>query len=167
MVIKSETLLDLPDKYYIAIGEVIYRWALLEFQMQAIIWRALDIDNKKGRTLTIGADSKALFGMLRTVNLRWAVNKTEIRMIKALVSDAQDIGDERHILAHGVWVYPQNGKQSNIHLTYMKSSSHRILPKTERLPLRRIKTVATKLRKINERAESLYQRIGARQKASS
>ena len=45
--------LQLPSRYYAPIGEVIYRWALLEFQMQAIIWRAMGIDNPQGRTLTI------------------------------------------------------------------------------------------------------------------
>ena len=67
-----ELPIKMPPKYYPAIGEVVYRQALLEFQMQVIIWRALELDNKKGRTLTVGMGAKPLIGIIKTITLRWA-----------------------------------------------------------------------------------------------
>ena len=158
--------LELPSKYYPAIGETLYRWALLEFQMQAIIWRAMGLDNRQGRTLTVGMKAPVLIGILRTLTLKWAVNKTEIRSIKALATDAQDLADDRNILAHGVWMYPQGGDPSDVFLHYMKKSHYRILPHAEKKSPRNIKSTATKIRKLNERAERLLARIVVRQKAS-
>ncbi|MCZ6637298.1 MAG: hypothetical protein O7C66_03790 [Alphaproteobacteria bacterium] len=133
--------------------------------MQVIIWRALELDNKKGRTLTVGMGAKPLIGIIKTITLRWAVNKTEIRVIKALAAVASEVYDDRNNLAHGVWMYPENGNPNDIYLHYMKTPrAYRILPKAEKLHPRDIKSTATKIKRLNERAERLINRIEKRQK---
>ncbi len=63
--------LKLPVKYYAPIGEFIFRWAQLEYQMQEIIWRSLDIDNPEGRTLTVGMGARALFACKAGADSPW------------------------------------------------------------------------------------------------
>jgi hypothetical protein len=158
--------LQLPPRYYAPIGEVIYRWALLEFQMQAIIWRAMELDNKQGRTLTVGMDARVLTGIFRTLNRRWAANKTEIKMIGSLAKDVFDLYDDRNNLAHGVWMYPRGGKQSDVWLSYMKPSQNRILPRAEKRMPRQIIATANKIKKLNRRAERLINRLEKRPPSS-
>ena len=151
--------LELPNRYYAPIGEVLYRWALLEFQIQAIIWRTLSIDNKQGRTLTVGMDAKVLVGILRTLMRYWAANRTEIRMMESLAKHTQALTDDWNILAHGVWMYPLGGTSSNVYLTYMKKSHQRILPFVEKRRPHQITATANKLRKLNKRADRLIKRL--------
>lgn len=159
--------LQLPTTYYSAIGETLYRWALLEYQMQEIIWRALDIDNKKGRTLTVGMGSRTLIGILRTLSRRWAANKTEAQMLNSLANGASQIVETRNNIAHGTWQYPRGGKATDIHLIYMKASDQRIMPKAEKTRAAHVRSTARKIRHLNERAEKIIARLEARQQSSS
>ena len=52
-LVVDDVAIDLPSKYYPAIGEFLFRYAQLEYQMHEIIWRALDLENTEGRVLTI------------------------------------------------------------------------------------------------------------------
>ena len=158
--------LQLPSRYYAPIGEVIYRWALLEYQMQEIIWRAMGIDNQQGRTLTVGMDARVLTGIFRTLIRRWAANKTETKMISSLARDTSDLYDDRNNLAHGVWGYPSGSKQSDVWLHYMKPSKNRILPRAEKRTPRQIRATANKIKELNQRAERLINRLEKRQRTS-
>ena len=161
-----EIPLQLPSRYYAPIGEAIYRWALLEYQMQEIIWRAMGIDNQQGRTLTIGMDARGLTRIFRTLTQRWAVNKTEAKMISSLAKDTSNLYDDRNYLAHGAWGYPRGGKQSDVWLSYMKASHNRILPRVEKKTPRQITATANKIKKLNQRAERLLNRLEKRQQPS-
>ena len=155
--------LKLPDRYYAPIGETLYRWALLEFQIQAVIWRALGINNKQGRILTVGMDARVLVGILRTLMRYAAANKIEARMMKSLADDTQNLADSRNILAHGAWMYPIGGNPSDVYLHYMKKAHERIVPFAQKYRPRQITATATKIRKLNERAGRLIKRIEKRQ----
>ncbi len=160
--------IKLPAKYYPAIGELLYRWALLEFQMQVIIWRTLNIDNKKGRTLTVGMSARALMAILRTMSLRWAGNKTDIQMLNSIAKHAGKLINVRNSVAHGTWMYPSGGRKTAIRLHFMKETpEHRLLPRTKKYTPDKIKTDVGKLARINERAEALITMIEARQPPST
>ena len=86
MAREFDNALRLPTEYYAPIGEVIYRWAQLEYQMHEIIWRSLGIDNKTGRTLTIGMDARTLCGILGTLTKRWLTHPTEKQMANSIAT---------------------------------------------------------------------------------
>jgi len=67
MAVVRDFVLNLPQQYYLAIGEFMFRVGQLEVQMQEILWRAIDVDNKQGRVLTVGTAAKTIRSMLQTV----------------------------------------------------------------------------------------------------
>src|SRR5687767_8002568 len=92
--VMMEVSINLPHQYYPALGEFVFRCAQLEYQLQEMTWRAIDIDNKQGRVLTIGAPTKALRGMLLTITSthskeRWVKNKTHVQEINSIVRQAK------------------------------------------------------------------------------
>ena len=48
---------SLPATYYRYIGEVVFRWTLVEEHLQTIIWHVMALDWKQGRLLTFGSDA--------------------------------------------------------------------------------------------------------------
>ena len=120
---------DLPENYYSAIGEIIFRWAQLEHQMQEIIWHAVGIGPKEGRMLTVGMNERTLSAMLSTLSLRWLVNVTEKRMARTIIKGVNHNADFRNQLAHGSWQYPEGGKSGDVYLHYMRENKqHRLMP---------------------------------------
>jgi hypothetical protein len=95
--------LDIPARHYGAIGQVVAQWARLEYMLQALIWRAMGLDNKQGRVLTVAMPGRALFGALRSLELRWIKDRQTANAIRTLARDAQRLKDERDAIAHGVW----------------------------------------------------------------
>jgi len=156
--------LHLPQEYYTAIGEVIFRSAQLEYQMQEIIWRALEIDNKQGRTLTIGMDARTLSAILGTLTQRWLTNATEKQLAHSIAKGVRGLAPFRNYLAHGSWQYPEGGDPTDVYLHYMKETKHRIMPKAVKHEPRDIKANAEKLRRLNEKAQKLIFRLDAKQK---
>src|SRR6202040_3775807 len=93
----------------------------LEYLMQEIIWRSLDIDNKQGRTLTIGADGRVLRATLATVTStdRWVITPHYVQEINRTVAVAKEHAKLRNQLAHGSWQHPP-GQPSKIRMHFMK-----------------------------------------------
>ena len=71
----NDFVMNLPYQYYPAIGEFIFRCGQLENQLHAILWRAIDIDNKQGR-LKAGDPNKISLGMTKLEVMR-ALGKPE------------------------------------------------------------------------------------------
>ena len=163
MVRESDSALTLPSEYYAPIGEVIYRWAQLEYQMQEIIWRAVGIDNKLGRTLTVGMSAKTLIAILGTLTQKWLTHPTEKQMANSIAKGVRSLADFRNHLAHGSWQYPKGGDPSDIHMSYMKETELRILPREKKHEPPEIQERADELRRLNERAQNLIHRLDAKQ----
>ncbi len=163
MIREYDNALRLSAKYYTPIGEVIFRWAQLEYQMQEIIWRALGIDNKQGRTLTVGMGARTLAAVLGTLTKQWISDPTETQMTHSIAKGVRSLSDFRNQLAHGSWQYPKGGRKTDVFLHYMKETDQRILPKAVKHEPTEIKAQAEKLRRLNEKAQDLIHRLDARQ----
>ena len=155
--------LKLPVKYYAPIGEFIFRWAQLEYQMHEIIWRSLGIDNPQGRTLTVGMGARVLRGILGTLTLKWLTHPTEKQMATSIARGMRELDDFRNQLAHGSWQYPQGGRKSDVYLHYMKETKQRIMPTAIKHEPTEIKEKVEKLRRLNEKAQELIFLLDARQ----
>ena len=160
MAQNNEVDLDLPHPYYAAIGEYIFLCSQLEYQISKIIWRAMDLDNKQGRTLTIGMKVNVLRGILTTITNtdRWVKNKTHLQEINVIRNQCREFSKLRIHLAYGVWGYLTGGDKSNVALSYMKESNEKMLVKrdtsiTDAEFHRRI----GKVRAINLRAQRLIE----------
>jgi hypothetical protein len=154
----------LPPEYYAPFGELIFRWAQLEYQMQEIIWRAMGLDNKQGRVLTIGKDARAIIQTLRTITLRWTNNATDKQLACSIAHGATQVIEFRNHLAHCSWQHPP-GEPDNVYLHYMKEKEERLLPKAKKHDPDEIRAKADKLQKLNEKAAKLIARLEERQRA--
>ncbi|MCH7888874.1 MAG: hypothetical protein IIA00_06305 [Proteobacteria bacterium] len=163
MAREFDTALTLPPEYYPPIGEFMYRWAQLEYQMQEIIWRAVGIDNRVGRTLTVGMGVKTLTAILGTLTRRWLAHPTEKQMADSLAKGVRSLTLFRNHLAHGSWEYPKGGDPSDIYMIYMRETEQRILPTAKKHEPPEIQKNANELRRLNEKAQKLIHRLDARQ----
>lgn len=132
----NDFVMNLPHQYYPAIGEFIFRCGQLENQLHEILWRAIDINNKQGRVLTIGTDAKVVRGMLSTVTSDeskgfWIPisEKTLRQTINSLVKNSKEFTKLRNKIAHGTWQSPVGGKAHDVRLLFMKEQDEKYYAK--------------------------------------
>lgn len=141
-VVICDFVMDLPHEYYPCLGEFMFRCSQLEMQMHEILWRAMNIGNKEGRVLTIGAGAQTIRGMLSTVTSdetqgMWLSRKRDkierrlIQEIDSLVSRSRDFTELRNRIAHGSWQSPL-GDHSDVQLLFMKEQSEKYLARIDR-----------------------------------
>lgn len=159
MVSFEHPAMDLEQEYYSAIGEFIFRYAQLEYQMHELVWFALDIGYKKGRILTIGTDSKVLRGMLATITatdkyLHIARHKQEINSICGLSKKLYSI---RNYLVHGSW---QSADASSKNAAIHEMKEHRLMPPRSKLRYGDIYQHVSALKQKNALAQRLIVELG-------
>jgi hypothetical protein len=164
MAREFDTALQLPEDYYKPIGEFIFRWAQLEYQMQEIVWRSLGVDNKTGRTLTIGMSARTLAAMLRTLTKQWLTHPTEKQWANSIARGVGGLAKFRNLLVHGSWEFPKGGDPNDIYMIYMKEPDHRILPRAKKHEPPEIIQKTIRLKRLNDTAQKLIYRLDARQK---
>ena len=162
-IVVDDAAIDLPRKYYPAIGEFIFRYAQLEYQMSEIIWRALKIGNKEGRVLTVGTDARVLCATINVIAsenpyVTW-VNKTHAQEMNSIANDARKLYTFRNLLAHGTWQHPP-GKPQEVRIHFMKDAEVRIMPRLRKdIDDAEIHRKSGKLRSLNVRAEKLIKNL--------
>jgi hypothetical protein len=150
--------LNLPARHYAAIGQVVAQWARLEHVLRELIWRAMRLDNKQGRVLTVAMPERALFGVLRSLELRWVARHQTAVAIRELARDAQAVKPERDAIAHGVWGRPV-GQRRPIRLHRMRTPGERIMPRGDPLLPADVRAIAAKIRDLNRRADALVRLV--------
>jgi hypothetical protein len=157
MAVFDDPVMDLQPQYYSAIGEFLFRYAQLEYQMHEMIWFALGLDYKRGRLLTIGSGTRTLRGMIGTITStdRWVASKTTKQLMNSIASTAKKHFRLRNALAHGSWQAP-NGDPKRARLHFMKEAHERLLPRfNPALDSRAIHKAAGELMSANHKARKL------------
>lgn len=166
MAVVRDFVLNLPHQYYLAIGEFMFRAGQLEVQMQEILWRAIDLDNRQGRVLTVGTAAKTVRAMLQTVvsdeaREQWIKKhtpkgKTIIQRICSLVHKSKEFADLRNKIAHGSWQSPVRGDKSDARLVYMRERDEKYLARTDpNLDDSYLHKKCAELRSLNMKAHEL------------
>jgi len=158
-------VMDLPASYYSAVGEFMFRFAQLEYQLHEIIWMAMDLGYQQGRILTIGTDFRVLSATIKTITRPdarvWVKNKTIIQEMNSIVGNGRKHYGLRNKIAHGSWQSP-DGSPKNARLHFMKQEDERILPRHDKtLNDQRIHRHAGELRTLNHRAKKLIEQLYA------
>ncbi len=96
-------VMDLPHSYYPAMGEYLFRFAQLEYQLHEIVWMAFDIAYKPGRILTIGTDLKVVAAMINVIakDSRWIKSPTRRQEMNSLANRARSYAPLRNSIVHG------------------------------------------------------------------
>ena len=161
MATQHDVMMKLPVSYYRAIGEFLFRFAQLEYQLHEIAWFALGLDHKRGRVFTIGTDVKVLCGILNTITMKdiWIKDKFDNQEINSIANRVRNHSTFRNQLAHGSW---QESNQQKPRLVFMKERDERYLPKYDAsIDDALIQTKAGQLKNLNHRAKKLIDRLDA------
>jgi hypothetical protein len=156
-----KAVMDLPHQHYPAIGEFLFRFAQLEYQLHEIVWACLDLDFKQGRILTIGTDGKALRQMAKTITStqRWVKTQFLRQEVAGVVNCLKEHVNNRNAIAHGVWG-SLTGQSADATLHFMKAPEERMLPRHDpSIDNRKIQTWCGHLRSWNIRAKKLIEKL--------
>lgn len=164
-------VMHLPNEYYAPLGEFMFRCSQLEMQMHEILWRAIDIDNKQGRVLTIGAGAQTIRGMLSTVTSdalqgRWLsrnkekIERTIIQEVDSLIGKSREYTELRNRLAHGSWQAPIDGEYENVRLLFMKQQDEKYYARSDpKINAQFLHDQCREVRSLNIKAQLLILRI--------
>ena len=159
-------LLSLNDDYYMPIGAILSKWATLEYQLHEIIWAAMRIGLKEGRTLTIGMGMQGTLGVMRNLHRQWVLDKPIQEEIASLAKTVAELSEKRNYIAHGVWMAMGDDANAVPHLTYMKTGAERVLPGAEPLTPSDLHAFALQIQTLNQQAEDILVKIKREQPAS-
>lgn len=154
-------VMHLPKPYYRAIGEFLFRYAQLEYQLHEIVWNSFDISYKQGRILTIGTDIKVICGQLKVITSKdtWVKKPARKKEIDAISQSAFDLYEFRNQIAHGSW-QSLDGTSKNVCLHIMKKSHFRYMPKADfSITDKTIKDKCAEVRVLNLRAKKLINQL--------
>ena len=92
----------LPPEYYTAIGQLVTRWAIIEFALVKLVCAALEIDLKEGRAAIRTPRAVEQIQMIENIllikgaetDIDWTVVKEQLKEMEAF----------RNKLSHSVWV---------------------------------------------------------------
>ena len=166
MVQIHSLLLSLEDPYYLQLGAIAQQWAALEYQLQNIIWRAMGLDNKQGRVLTVGMSPDALSGVLRNLPRQWITDDNIKIELKELLNDIKDNIEWRNAFIHGIWTADANKPDDLPWLNYIKSGEERILPRAQQVTPEYLHLFAQTVDALNHRASAILEAIGGVQPPS-
>jgi hypothetical protein len=172
-IVEHEVVMHLPKPYYRAIGEFIFRYSQLEYQLHEIVWMSLDLSHKQGRILTIGTDITVICRQLKVITSKdtWVKKKKRKDEIDYLSKQASDLNEFRNQIAHGSW-QSLDGTSKNVCVHIMKPSQHRYLPKADFSKTdKTIRVKCVELKVLNLRAKKLIKQLfrerpSARKKSS-
>jgi len=155
-VLKHPQSLSVP--YYRHIGEVVFRWNLVEEHMQTIVWHVMGLDWKQGRMLTFGAEASQKIDMFRGLALKWIPEQRTQKEVTSIANRAETLNTRRNRVVHGVWGYRSDPK--DLSLFHIANLKQRIRPKTVRMTPEDLKKISSDIKALDSRLIELHQVLG-------
>ena len=150
----------LPTMFYRRIGEISYRWNMIELYMQSITWHFLGLDFKRGRLLTYWPGHQAKLAAFKALPEKWVPDDGIANEIRRIAKLASKMRIKRNNIVHGIWGHKPNEKKT-LRLFQIESASDRILPRSKIINQRDLDGQAEALGRLQERLVSLHKRAGA------
>ena len=154
---------DLPKTYYLAIGEVIGRWALFEWRLLHVFELLMGMTPKRARVVGIGMGARAKIQIVKMCAQNWCPNKEAKKELLAIYKEALKLAERRNDVAHGVWGSPPKKRIGIIH---MRAANHRILPHREKLSAKDVTAIAGQIRDLQNRFDAVTDLLIAEQTPS-
>lgn len=150
MVEKYAFPFDIHKTYYQAIGEVIARMALVEFQVMLVIGHLLKLKNpKQVRVSFMGMTMKARLGAIKSLASNWAPTPQIKQELCSIVSEISKLTAIRNSFAHGMWGRKANSQK--LHVTFAKEGKDFYLPKSKHYTSAEIVAKAKEVRAVSKR----------------
>lgn len=140
---------SLPKSCYAAVGEIVTKWAHLEWNLERIIWRLLGMSNREGRILTTGMSARTKIEIIDATAKHYTKDQTIKDAVVAINHRARPLADYRNNLVHGVFGYPGN-KSRSLHLIKVAGNKkYRISPKPSKITVKEIAEQAKQISALN------------------
>ena len=102
---KPDAIWDqIPDEHAIRVGRLIAAYALVEFKLEAIIWRLIGANKHDLRPLTARLDARPKKEAIDDLMARRASPPDETEAWNLARPLLKQLSERRNWLAHGVWV---------------------------------------------------------------
>jgi len=129
-----KTALTIPRAFERRIGNIIFRWALIENQLYDIVYKVAGIGSKQGRqVIQKFGPEKILPKIEDLLSIEMKELAASADTIKGWVAAIKKCADERDQLAHGVWLHVAGRDLPCLQLT-RGEHFHGIEPDAERRP---------------------------------
>jgi hypothetical protein len=151
---------DIPKTYCKAIGEVMSKMALVEFQTMLVIGHLLKIKNpKQVRVAFMGMTMKARLGAMNALATHWSPTPGIKTEIVSIVKDARKLVKVRNSFAHGQWGYKAN--QRKFAVVFSEESKDFYLPKAKTYKSAEIVAKAAEVRALSKRLNLVLEALKA------
>ena len=156
-----------PDKltkaHYTAIGEITYKWALVEFLIHDLAAYFLRLDKKQGRIVLFKSNLREKCTVLKTAaNRRYVKNNDISKKMIDISKRTINLSSDRNNIVHGVWGYETN-KPKHLMLLLVPSSADRILPKSMRISSTDLQSYINDVNKLLEDIRNIYKLADVRE----
>lgn len=145
------------DPYLIAIGQLGWVWALLEFTINEVIWELANVSRHAGTCMTSqligpGPRFRCLVALLNLRNTPTAV----IKEINSLITDAEGLGRQRNRYLHDPIVWHRINKTVHrMETTADRTLKHDIVP----VDTKEIVKLTEAIEKMDLKLQDLFERV--------
>jgi len=114
-------------------------------------------------------DANVLIGIAKNLANKWSGDAATAQEIHSIANDARDYFKQRNAIAHGFWGFPKGNKRRGFKFHEMFEAHQRELPNAVKKMPKDLQALATKIRKLNLRADALVEILDekARRKGSA
>lgn len=158
-------VLEHPDKltaaHYRVIGEITYKWALIEFLVHDLAGYFLGLDKPRGRIVLYKTGAREKLTVLKTIAGALVKESAIAAELRYIAKTAGDLNDRRNEIAHGVWGHPTASPRT-LYLMYVAEGKDRVLPKAKYLSSTDLKPLVSDLDRLLARIRKLYRDAGVR-----
>lgn len=136
--------------HYAAVGRVASKWAMLEHQIQRLIWGLAGLDRMTGTCITsqIGTSGRLMDALLALLDQKGA-SKDELQPLRSLSGTIGDKQRMRNRIVHDPWYFHFNDDGSatgyRLETSAVRTAVHKLIEQDEK-----------KLETLIEEIESLY-----------
>ncbi|MFB3135152.1 MAG: hypothetical protein ACE1Y3_05410 [Rhodospirillales bacterium] len=120
---KFTTEISLPNKHYLAIGQVMAHWSVMEWSVGRAIAEVLDIPSKEGRAITAEMRGLEMLNVLRLLAIMRLLDSDRLEKLLKLIEELEGLVSDRNLIAHGNWARDENDQ---LHLIKYKGGKHKI-----------------------------------------
>ena len=150
----------LPKTYYQVIGEITYKWSLIEYLIHDISRYYLGLGKKEGRVAFYKSGAREKISVLKTTAHGWVNDENISEEIKAIAKETEKLNKERNNIVHGVWGHKHNEPRGKYYLLYVTEFKERIFPKAKMTDAESLQNIAVKINKLLARIRKLYADAG-------
>lgn len=160
---KSRVLIhpeSLPSVCFERIGEIAYRWTMIELYLQNITWHILGLDFKRGRLLTYWPGHQAKINAFKALPELWIDDEEIANRIKSISKSVDSLRFRRNNVVHGLWGHEPESPDK-LELFEIHTPGDRVTPRAKPFAENELTNLAEKMKRVQDQLVCLNDDVGA------